>query len=697
MSFDHPFANLPPSAWWTRGALLASCAVGVFLIALQSRQTSRLEAAVADVRQLREARLDLTQGFLHLRQAGRPGAPYTRAQGLALLRQAIRDMRRDLSIADEAEAARLAAGADHFYATLQAWTTGGEEASGLDAELRAAFYALESKADSFDALLETRLQSLSARNRAELFWAVAAAAALLGGLCYAVFRVGRERDRADRELRAREERFRRVTESLPQLVWTCTADGSCDYVSQPWIDYTGRPFADQLGEGWRQAIDAADRPAFQTLSRAACSREEAFDTRLRLVRHDGEARWFDVRVRPLRDAAGEVVEWLGSATDIQRDHELREAVEQERNLSGLMIDSLPGVFYLYDEAGRFLRWNRNFQKLSGYSAEEIHGMQPLQFIAEEDRERVAERIAEVFAAGESAIEADFRARDGSSTPYYFTGLRTVLDGRPCLLGVGIDISERKRAEAEVLALNAELEQRVERRTAELAAKNRELETFTYSVSHDLKAPLRGIDGYSRLLLEDYADKLDEDGRRFLASVRQASAHMGQLIDDLLAYSRIERREPRLVRLRPLDLVRDQLHALAPEIETRGVAVTVDVPEDLEALADVQGLAIAVRNLLDNALKFTRACAAPAIGVSACREGEFIKLSVRDNGIGFDARFTERIFEIFQRLHRSEDYPGTGIGLAIVRKAMERMGGRARAESTPGQGATFHLEFPVFHS
>lgn len=554
----------------------------------------------------------------------------------------------------------------------------------------------ERVSDAFDAEasgggLSVRLQEVEARNRREFFLAAGAGGVLLGGFCTAAWLARRARARARHEA----ERFRCVAESLPQLVWIWTPAGACDYLSRRWLDYTGRDEAEQKGEGWRGSVHADDLPPFLRLAGDAVGKGDAFQTQLRLRRHDGAWRWFDVRALSLPDAEGRVGQWLGSATDIQRDRELLEAAGQERNFSNAVIDSLPGVFYLFDETGKLLRWNRNFERVTGYGAAEIAGMQPLDFIAGDDKARVAERIAEVFRTGESEVEADFVAKGGGAMPYFFTGVRTVLDGRSCLLGVGIDITERRRAEQEARELNVQLERRVERRTEELAAKNRELEMFTYSVSHDLKAPLRGIDGYSRLLLEDHSDRLNEEGRRFVEAVRQASAHMGQLIDDLLAYSRLERRVPLAVRVKLRDLTRPLLEALAGEIETRRVRIANEVPPDAEAQADPQALTMALRNLLDNALKFTRDAPAPTIEIGARVEAEACVLWVKDNGIGFDMRFLDRIFEIFQRLHRTEDYPGTGIGLAIVRKAMERMGGRVRAESTPGRGAVFFLELPLF--
>jgi PAS domain S-box-containing protein len=386
-----------------------------------------------------------------------------------------------------------------------------------------------------------------------------------------------------------------------------------------------------------------------------------------------------------------------TASMLHRQSLARRAAEAtrraEQEFSDALIDSMPGVFYLYDQEGRFRRWNRNFELETRYSAAEIRGLHPRDFFDPADHERLTARIAEVFATGKSELEADFVAKDGTRRPYYFTGIALQTGGETCLCGVGIDISSRREAEDRVRELNADLERRVVQRTAELEAKHRELETFTYSVSHDLKAPLRGIDGYSRLLLEDHAEQLDEEGKRFLQMVRQASGNMAQLIDDLLAYSRLERREVRPSRQPLAPLLTELLAPYQESLQQRGAEVRVSVG-DLAVWADATGLAQALRNLIDNAIKFSRTAAHPVIEIGARAAGDRCILHVRDNGVGFDMKFVDRIFDIFQRLHRAEDYPGTGIGLAIVRKAMERLGGRAWAESSPGHGAVFHLDLPI---
>lgn len=262
------------------------------------------------------------------------------------------------------------------------------------------------------------------------------------------------------------------------------------------------------------------------------------------------------------------------------------------------------------------------------------------------------------------------------------------------LGVQAGLLERaQRREAEIQALNAELEQRVAERTARVEAVNRELETFAYTVSHDLKAPLRAIDGYSQLLLHDHAQQVDEDGRTLIGNLRQAGRLMNRLIDDLLAYSHMERRALHPTRVALKDVIDGVVAGFGESVLAEGPKLEIEI--DCEsASADPEALAMVLRNLLDNALKFSRETPEPLIEIgSRVRDGRCL-LWVRDNGIGFDMKYRDRIFEIFHRLPQAEAYPGTGIGLVIVRKAVERMDGRVWAESAPGAGATFFVELPA---
>ncbi|HTG94725.1 MAG TPA: ATP-binding protein, partial [Pyrinomonadaceae bacterium] len=252
--------------------------------------------------------------------------------------------------------------------------------------------------------------------------------------------------------------------------------------------------------------------------------------------------------------------------------------------------------------------------------------------------------------------------------------------------------QRQQAKESLDRLNAELEQRIAARTAALNSKTKELETFAYSVAHDLKAPLRGIDGYGRLLLEDHASQLDDEGHLFLKTIQESTQEMSQLIDDLLEYSRLERRDFQSDRFELGPLITTVVEQKKRETSDGEIDFVVNVNGGV-ITADRSGLTQSLKNYLDNAVKFSCKVSNPRIEVGSQETPENFLVWVRDNGMGFDMKYHDRIFDIFQRLNHSEDYPGTGVGLAIVRKAMERMGGRAWAASQLGEGATFYLEIP----
>jgi PAS domain S-box-containing protein len=254
-----------------------------------------------------------------------------------------------------------------------------------------------------------------------------------------------------------------------------------------------------------------------------------------------------------------------------------------------------------------------------------------------------------------------------------------------------DITAQIRAEGEIRRLNVKLERRVTERTQQLEVAVKDLESFSYSVSHDLRAPLRAIDNFSSILQEEHAGRLDEEGHRLIGIVRKNAARMGTLIDDMLDFARAGRRELILADIDLEALVRETLDDLAPAVVGREVNVSVGPLPRVRA--DVTALRQVLTNLLANAFKFTRPRPLAQIEIRCDISGNEIVCSVRDNGVGFEPQYAPKLFGIFQRLHDAEDFEGTGIGLGIVKRIIDKHGGRVWAEGALEHGATFYFTLP----
>ncbi len=384
-----------------------------------------------------------------------------------------------------------------------------------------------------------------------------------------------------------------------------------------------------------------------------------------------------------------------------RERERRQQAEAELRESRAFLEKAQEVAHLgswRSEVGGAERlvWSSEVYRIFGLSAFHFDGT-VRSFRAQlhpEDRDRVEQARRAVIERG-APYELDHRIiRPDGAVRWVHEKAQLIRDAsnRPVqMLGVVQDITERKEAEEEIQALNASLERRVEERTAQLEQANRELEAFSYSVSHDLRAPLRIIDGFSRALLEEHAGRLDAEGAEYVRTVRGAAQRMGQLIEDLLALSRVTRS--------PLRRARVDLSALAERVVAELVRTQPErqaefrITPGLLVTADPNLLRIALENLLGNAWKFTSKLPRTVIEVGTTRAEGQIAFFVRDNGAGFDMAYADKLFGPFQRFHSAEEFPGTGIGLATVQRIVHRHGGRIWAQATVGQGATFKFTLP----
>jgi PAS domain S-box-containing protein len=369
-----------------------------------------------------------------------------------------------------------------------------------------------------------------------------------------------------------------------------------------------------------------------------------------------------------------------------RTRELRESQEQYRRI----VETAQEGIWLTDAKFRTTFVNKKMAEMLATTIEDMLTLPPESFL---DKEwlGLADQLKTRRTAGiGEQYESKLRRRDGGVL-WALTSATPLNDENGKLVGsltMVADITKLKEAEERLLQMNAELEERVASRTADLITVNREMEAFAYSVSHDLRAPLRGIDGFSQALLEDYGDQIDEDGRNLLNRVRAAAQRMATLIDDLLNLSRISRSEMHWENVDITELARGIVDDLRQSEPARNIEIVI--APDMCVSGDERLIQIALENLLRNAWKFTRKTEAARIEVAPVRDHGQDVYAVRDNGAGFDMAYADKLFGAFQRLHSVTEYEGTGIGLATVQRIIHRHGGRIWAEGAVNEGATFYF-------
>jgi PAS domain S-box-containing protein len=396
----------------------------------------------------------------------------------------------------------------------------------------------------------------------------------------------------------------------------------------------------------------------------------------------------------VKDQEGKVVRMMASILDISERKDMEIRLRASEELYRSLVELSPDLIAIHCE-GKWVFMNATGARLLGGSApSEFIGKEVLDIVHPDYREIVRERVHHLTGEKQSTPirEQQLIRVDGTALDVEGAGVPIVYNGKPAAQVFIRDISEKKRTEKKIQLLNEELEQKVLDRTAALKAALEELESFSYSVSHDLRAPLRHVQGFVEMLSREVGDTLSAKGRHYMRIISDSSREMGVLIDDLLAFSRMGQTQMTQVRVNLNDLLEEVRRQCEGDCQGRNIAWKI--PPLPLVVGDPAMLKLVLTNLLANALKFTRPRnpAEIEIGTAGEENGHLI-FFVHDNGVGFDQHYAHKLFGVFQRLHSSDTFEGTGIGLANVRRIITRHGGRTWAEGRLDEGATFYFSLP----
>ena len=514
---------------------------------------------------------------------------------------------------------------------------------------------------------------------------------------------------AETELQATSQQLMDIVDFLPDATFVIDKDKKVIAWNRALERMTGIPKSEMLGKGdfaYSVPWYGERRPILIDLIGAENEKiEKTYDYVYRapdgtlysevfvpsLNRGKGAHVW--VTASPLIGSDGKPYGAIESVRDVTaRKHAEEMLAESEDKFKTLAEKSKVGIYLVQDNVFKYV--NPAMSEFFGYTAEELVGKKgPKDVIFPEDLPLVLENLRKRLVGEIESVNYDFRCIKKTGEIFYAEayGAKTTYARKPAAIGTLLDITERKKAQTVILKLNAELEKRVEERTVQLAEVNKELEAFSYSAAHDMKAPLRRLNTFAELLAKEAGPGLQQGLRGYLRSISKAATQMTLLVDGLLKLSTTGKKTLELAPVRLADLLKETIAEI--QAETAGRAITWVAAELPETNCDRAMIKQVFLNLLGNAVKYTRDRADARIEIFLASTKDEHVIGVRDNGVGFDPAYADRLFVVFQRLHRAEEFEGSGIGLSTVKRIISRHGGRVWAQAVPGQGATFYFTLP----
>jgi hypothetical protein len=498
-----------------------------------------------------------------------------------------------------------------------------------------------------------------------------------------------ERKKAEEALRANDEQFRALADSIPNLAWWANGDGYITWYNRRWYEYTGTAPEQMAGWGWQRVHDPEVLPTVMERWKESIATGEPFDMEFPLLGADGLFRPFLTRVLPLKNSAGQVLRWFGTNTDIYELKKAEEALRRSEERLKLALDAAELATWDWHVPSGEVIWNELHYRMLGYQPGEVRPSYQAwsSRVYHEDLAATEKEIRRCMDEGCDYM-SEFRVQAPNGTVRWIEArgrFEQDSSGRAVRsYGAMMDITERKLIQEQIKRLNDDLLARNE----QLEFANKELESFVYSIAHDLRGPLRHISGFADILMKNIAEKLDEKDKRYFFKICNGTEKMSRLIEDLLNLSRISRQELQRTEVNVSEIAASVVAELREAHPDRSVEVAIK--GGLNAFADGGLIEVVLANLLGNAWKFTMMAAHARIELGTIERDDKIVYYVKDNGAGFNQKYAGKMFWPFHQLHSEEAFLGTGIGLAIVERIIRSHRGKVWAEGAEGKGATIYF-------